>query len=660
MRRARESTIRLVLRQLHIANLAVIQDMTIGFTRGLNCFTGQTGAGKSLILGALEVLLGLRSGPLAEMIRPGATEARVSGVFEIHDPWLIAQIAQAADLSQQDQSGEELLITRKVFASGRSSATINGQPATAAMLRQVAQLLVDVHGQHDHQYLLKPSNQLLILDAFGQTMDLRQSYGQAYATLRELRQRHNDLTHSRTLRRQQLELYEFQAGEIDAADVKAGEFDQLRNRHLLLTNVQRIKREAGAAHGALYEAEGAVVERLHAITHVLSELAELDAGLKDVAEQVRTSTLILQETSYELSRHVERLDLDPGELAEIEARLNTLNRMVSKYADAAIPGDDPLATVLAYRAEIGKLIDELLGQNQDLSRMEEQMRELEKTLAQVGGTLTLKRKEAADRLRPRVEAQLKELGMAEAAFEVSFDNHEPDDHEPSDDEKSSGLQGESQTKSLGDTGPSGADRIEMMVRTNPGQPARPLRRIASGGEMSRIMLALKSILAQSDRVSVLVFDEIDANIGGRMGTVIGQKLRQLSRGGISEEPQVSGKANGNASVKIGGKGRGKSKKTSATVTPTPAQPPTNHQILCITHLPQIAAFADRHFRIAKEVVGKAGDKETRTTVTVLADAARVDELAEMLAGKNVTQTTRQQVGEMLTMAADGDNARHEP
>ncbi len=635
-----------MLRELHIANLAVIEDMTIAFTQGLNCFTGQTGAGKSLILGALEVLLGLRTGPLAEMIRPGAAEARVSGVFELHDDWLIGQIAQAADLSVDDAAGGELLITRKVFASGRSSASINGQPATAPMLRNVAELLVDVHGQHDHQYLLKPSNQLLILDAFGQTMAPRQRYGESYATLRQLRQTHHDLTVSRSLRRQQLELYEFQAHEIDAADVAAGEFETLRSRHTLLTNVQRIKRDAGAAHGALYEAEGAVVERLHAITHVLTELAELDAGLKDLAEQVRSSTLMLQEASYELSRHVERLDLDPGELAEIESRLNTLNRMAAKYAQGAVPGDDPLAVVLAYRQEIGRLIEELRGQDQDLGRLEKEMRKLETTLAEVGGELTAKRKEAAGRLRPRVEAQLKELGMTEAAFEVSFDEHEADaaggtGGNGNADNTDDHTDASALTGPLAGIGPSGADRIEMMVRTNPGQPARPLRRIASGGEMSRIMLALKSILAQSDRVSVLVFDEIDANIGGRMGTVIGQKLRQLARGGVIDEPEV---------VKTATKAR-KGKSPSKRAEAGPSQE-LRHQVLCITHLPQIAAFADRHFRIAKEVVGKGADKETRTTVTVLADAARVDELAEMLAGKNVTATTRQQVGELLATAND--------
>lgn len=605
-----------MLRELHISNLAVIEDVAIELGPGLNCFTGQTGAGKSLILGAFEVLLGLRSGGVADMLRPGADEARVAGLFELSDPWLSKQVGALLDLTLEP--GEQLLITRKFFTSGRSSISVNGQPATSPMVRAIGELLVDIHGQHDHQYLLKPSNQLLILDSFAKSMDLREKYGEIYARVRDLTRRRAELSASRTLRRQQLELYEFQANEIDVAEPLAGEFEELKARHSLLSNLEKVKRDASQAFGALYEAEGSIVERLQMVSHVLIELAELDPALKDVAEQIRTCTLTLQDGAFDLNRYTDRLELDPAELSEVNDRLNTLNRLVAKYGGAARAGD-PAAEVIVFRGQLAEQITQLRGQDEDLETIEDQIKAGRGEMTNAGRQLSQVRRAAAAKIKPLVEAQMHELGMADAALEVEFVEAAKD--AASEDGNAQGL------PSMGFSGgASGLETIELLVRTNPGQPARPLRKIASGGEMSRIMLALKSILAQSDRVSVLVFDEIDANIGGRMGTVIGEKLRGLAHGSSKEsspgkKPRVSVRGSG------------------------------NQQVLCITHLPQIAAFADRHLRIAKTVGGKGKDKQTRTTVTPLDGPDRVEELAEMLAGKDVSDTTRKQVKEMLASAA---------
>ena len=605
-----------MLRELHIHNLAVIEDAAIEFADGLNVFTGQTGAGKSLVIGAFEILLGLRPG--GDMIRPGADDARVSGVFELSDPETAAEIARITD--QELDPADGLLITRKISAAGRSSVSVNGQPATAAMVKQVGQLLVDIHGQHDHQYLLKPSNQLLILDAFARCGDERKRFAEAWAKLRELEGKRRELQASSTLRKQQLELYEFQAEEIDAADPQPGEFPELQARHNVLSNVQRIKKEAGGAHAALYESEGSVAERLQMITHVLLELADIDESLKETAENIREATLSLQEYAYELGRYVDRLDLDPGELAEVEERLNTLNRLIAKYgeraASKALPGaeagEDPVATVTAYREGIEREIQALRGQETDLSQIDGEIAAVKREAETMAKALTEARKGAAKKLRPLIEAQLKHLGMPEASFDVKFETV-PLAHESA--------------------GPSGLDAIEMVVQTNPGQEMRPLRKIASGGELSRIMLAIKSILAGSDRVSVLVFDEIDANIGGRLGSVIGQKLRELAAG-VSPEA---------VEVKSNGKKKGSAKPQANSATP-------KHQVLCITHLPQIAAFAHRHLRIHKAVTGEGKTRETRTTVAALEGKARIDELAEMMAGHDVTETTRKQAKELLAAA----------
>ncbi|MEM9913339.1 MAG: DNA repair protein RecN [Planctomycetota bacterium] len=583
-----------MLRELHISNLAVIEDATVEFEPGLNVFTGQTGAGKSLVIGAFEALIGLRKA--TDMIRPGADEARISGVFEADSPALAAALTAALD--QTIEPGDEMLITRKLFASGRSSLSVNGQPATAAMMRRAADLLVDIHGQHDHQFLLKPSNQLTILDAFAGCAGERETFAKAFAERRELLHEKEELAASATLRKQQLELYEFQADEIDAAELQLGEFPELQARENVLGNVQKIKGEAGAAHAALYDAEGSVTERLQAITHLMIDLAEMDPSLESITDQVRTCTLSLQEASFELGRYVDRLEHDPEEAAEVAERLNVINRLVQKYGDN-VPAADPVEAVITFRGDLATQIEQLRGQNHDQSRIDQRIAELDTKLATVGEKLTLARRKAAKKLTPQIEKQLAELGMAEAKLAVEF---------------------ERTTES-----PTGFDAVEIIVQTNPGQDARPIRKIASGGELSRTMLAIKSVLATTgdgQRISVLVFDEIDANIGGRLGSVIGSKLRALAK---PAKPQAA--------------------KKNRQIAKSP-----NHQILCITHLPQIAAFADRHFHIVKTVTGKGKAKQTQTTVGTLDGDARINELAEMMAGEKVTATSRKQAKELLAAA----------
>jgi DNA repair protein RecN (Recombination protein N) len=554
-----------VLRELHIANLAVITDVRIELHAGLNCFTGATGAGKSLVIGALDVGLGLRNP--AEMLRPGVDEGRVSGVFEARGPELLKRVEAITDVPVSADGGE-LLLTRRLYASGRSSVSLNGNPITLSMLKQVAEHLVDVHGQHDHQYLLKPANQIDVLDQFGDLWPLRRTYHDVYARLTAAREKLAELSASGTLREQQLELYRFQADEIDAAELDASEYAELSARASVLTNLEKLKKDAGAVHGALYEADGSILERLKMMSAILAELTELDVNLKDVAGPMRDATIALEEVSIDLSRYLDKLDVDPSELIEVNDRLNTINRLLAKYGD-------PLEATLDYRREIGTKIVELERATDDLTGIEEEITRLERELNELGKELSTKRQAVAKKLAPQIEKQLAELGMEKAKFTVSL--------------------------SPGSPCPSGFDAVEFIAQTNPGQLAQPLRKIASGGELSRIMLALKGILAQSDRISVLVFDEIDANVGGRLGSVIGEKLRALA---------------------------------------------SHHQVLCITHLPQIASYADRHLTVRKSV---AGDR-TETTVRVMEGVERINELAEMIGGQRITDTTRAQAQELIESA----------
>ncbi len=563
-----------MLRELHISNLAVIEDASIELAEGLNCFTGQTGAGKSLVIGAFEVLLGLRSA--GDLLRTGAEQGRVSGVFELADRRIVERINEAADLSLDPaRRPEQLLITRKLFASGRTSVSINGQPATLGMLETIGEQLVDVHGQHDHQLLLKPAHQLLMLDEFGECDDLRRQFTRLHRRLGGLRERKTGLAASAKLRRQQLDLYEFQAGEIDEADPTPGEFEEVSARHRVLSNLGRIHRESAAAHAALYESDGAIAERLQAVIGVLGSLSELDDQIKQIVADLRTAAAQLQDASFTLNRYLNRLDLDPAELEETEHRLNTLNRLIHKYGHETDGATGTLDDVIAYRQHIEGEMTALRSQREDLASIDAQIEPMERALRELGESLTVQRQAAAKKLGPLVEAELAELGMGEAKFDVAFETVEYH--------------------------ASGGDEVEMLVQANPGQAALPLRKVASGGELSRIMLALKGIVASADRVSVLVFDEIDANVGGRMGTVIGRKLGDLA---------------------------------------------AHHQVLCITHLPQIAAFAGRHLKIAKQVT----HGQTHTTVSTVEGDGRIEELAEMLTGKNATGTTRKQAEELLALA----------
>ena len=562
-----------MLRELHISNLAVIADARVEFDVGLNCFTGATGAGKSLVIGAIELLLGLR--PASDLLRAGADEGRVTGMFQVDDAEQLRQVDAITDLNVSGEGGE-LLLVRKLLASGRSTASLNGRPITLQMLKQIGEVLVDVHGQHDSTFLLKPSNQLGVVDRFADVDALRERYHEVYAELAEARRKIADLGTGERLRKQQLELLTFQAEEIDKADLSAAEHVELEGRASMLQNVERIRTDASETHQLLVESESSLVDQLKPLAATLDELAALDPQLKPIGESMRSGLIQIEEAAFDLGRYVERLEGDPETLAEVNERLNTINRLLRKYG---INVD----AVLEFRAKIQVEIDTLSNAAANADELSKKIAPLEKKLRELGGELTKKRQAAARAIGPRVQAQLAELLMEKATFEVAV-------------------------APLAEPSPSGLDVVEMIVQTNPGLPAQPLRRIASGGEIGRIMLAIKSVLsAISPRrdagpsAMVLVFDEIDAAIGGRLGAIIGAKLRQLA---------------------------------------------TSHQVLCITHLPQIACYADRHLTVRKV----QGGEKTQTTVRAIAGDERLEELAEMIGGKTVTETTRAQARELLQHA----------
>ncbi len=571
-----------MLRELHIHNLAVIADARIDLSPGLNCFTGTTGAGKSLVIGAIELLLAFR--PPGDMLRAGCPEARITGLFDFASaPSVVTIIESLTDLSLADDGGE-LLLTRRITASGKSHFTLNGHPITLSMLRGIAERLVDIHGQHDAQYLLKPANQLAVIDSYGNLAPLVRAYAETYAAVADLRKRRSELLSGGQLRRQQLELAQFQLAEIEAAEVTPNEFEELTTRSLLLNNTAKLKQDAGAAHESLYDADNSILQRLNMVAGILSELATLDARLTPTATTIKDATLALHDCAYDLSRYLDRLDIDPAELDQVNDRLNTLNRILRKYGGAG----GTTEALLQLQDQLRQQVATLCGSEESAEALDHRITDLCARLTQQGKSLNTARRAATDRLVPLVEAALAELGMENARFRLDF-------------------------TPLESPAPSGPEYIEFAIQTNPGMGFAPLRKIASGGELSRIMLAIKGIIASkgdiggreseaAGRVSVLVFDEVDSNVGGRLGSVIGRKLQKLAN---------------------------------------------SHQVLCITHLPQIAAHAGRHLTVRKHSEGDT----TLSTVIPLEGDSRLRELAEMTGGKTVTATTLAQAQELLDQAA---------
>jgi DNA repair protein RecN (Recombination protein N) len=536
-----------LLVELNVENFAVVERLSLRLGPGLNVLTGETGAGKSILIDAVAGLLGARLGP--EFVRAGADAARVEGVFQVGDDLG----PELAELGIEPDDGA-VIVSRDVPASGRAVARINGRAVPRATLAQLAPRLVDIHGQTDNLSLLRAPAQLLLLDAFGGLDEERLAVADRVGELRRTRREREGLQRDERELARTLGLLRFQADEIEAARLQAGEDEELAAERQVLANAGRLIELGEAAYGALYEGAEEVrpaVELLGQAAEALAELARLDPTQDALAGQARDLSVQATELAREVRAYRDRVDVDPGRLGQVEERLELLRALRRKYG-ATI--DD----ILAFQARVSEQIAELENSESRVAELLAREAELNEAIDGLTAALSAKRRAAADRLAARVEEELRFLNMASARFAIASERAEAADL-------------------------TGIDRVEFQVAPNPGEPLRSLARIASGGETARLMLALKAALAEVDDVPVLIFDEIDAGVGGRSGHVIGEKLAELSR---------------------------------------------NHQVLCVTHLPQVASYADAHFRIVKSVEGE----RTRTSVERLADDDRVEELAAMLGG----------------------------
>jgi len=567
-----------VLTELHIKNFAIIDQLTISFPRGLTILSGETGAGKSIIIGALNLLLGGRAS--ADLIRSSEEEASVKAIFDISHRSSLAQRLTDWGMEVGDDS---LLIRRIISRSGKGKTFIGNHLATINMLGNLGEELINISGQHEHQLLLKPDQHLEIVDAFGELMPLRNSYASHFHQLLSLTRELNALIQAKQRRGERIELLRFQIKEITDANLHPGEEEQLREERSILNSSEKLFQTTKKAYETIYADKGSVLEQLKNALRELKEPSQIDARLSPLFSTLESSVFQVEDLALSLRDYYQKIEFDPGRLEEIESRLAEIHALKKKYGET-------IEKILAYREKAESELKELTESGEKIEELKGAQEKLDKETLELALRLSQERKKSAAVLKEKVEKELASLGMKKTVFEV----------------KAAGASAKGEGREniiIGNHSlhEKGMDDLEFLISPNPGEELKPLSRIASGGELSRIILALKRIIAQEEEVSTLIFDEVDAGIGGATAEVVGRKLKEISR---------------------------------------------RHQVLCITHLPQIACFADTHYSITKET--RKG--RTFTLLKKLESEARIEELSRMLGGKEITIKTREHAREMLSSA----------
>jgi DNA repair protein RecN (Recombination protein N) len=561
-----------VLRELSVQNLALIEDVHIELEGGYCVWTGETGAGKSLLLTALGLVLGGKAS--AELIRSGKSEVRAAAVFEIADADLRNEIETILGGPLED---DQLIITRRIAMQGRGGAQVNGLPVSVATLQRLGKQLVDIHGQDEGRALLDPDQQRTLLDAYGGLSDSLSTYQKARQSHEELRRKRQTLLDSVQTRQRERALLEFERGELAAAEPTPGEYDELGREAHRLQNAEQIRTAAATGYSLLYEADRSAQDLLKRVARTLEPLAQAATELAEAAVTLDRLADETREVAFSLRDLEKGWDDDPSRLDDIETRLALYRRLSARFHCPPDALADRLAAIESTRIALDQ-------DDADLVSLDQPLALAWSAVARAAGRLTGSRRKISKDFARAVQRRLKPLGLNGARLTVDVVTRELGD-DP-----------------LASPAPeSGADRVEILFSANPGEEPRPLRKIASGGELSRLTLAVKTVLAGVDRVPTLVFDEIDTGVGGRLGSTLGMALSELSR---------------------------------------------HHQVICVTHLPQLASFADRQWGIRKQV--ERG--RSRTTITPLDHAERVEELALMLRGDSAAEGTRQEALAMLREA----------
>ena len=566
-----------MLSELHIDNFAIISHLDLNFKHGLTIFTGETGAGKSIIIDAVEVILGSRAE--ATMVRAGADRAFIEASFEV--PSEIDQAVQQI-LVREDLQEEAGLLTlgREIRNNGRSIARVNGRSVNNSLLSELSQFLVDVHGQSEHLSLLHVRQHLGLLDSYAHVELKLAEYQRIYRQLMQVRKELTELRKAENDAARQIDILKYQINEIEAARLHEGEEDELRAERTRLANAEGISSTVQQAVQILDEGtpeSPGVSDLIGQVTSLLNSLSRLDPQQQEFGERAQNALDELTDLAASLGNYLETVEFNPKRLNQAEERLNLIQNMKRKYGES-------IPAVLKFVEQAKIQLDSITHASERILELESDELEQMSKLSKIGQLLSLQRHEAASRLETALETELMHLSMAEAKFKVEFSERQSDEGIPLSDGRKVAFDS------------TGLEHVEFLVAPNPGEGLKPLVKIASGGETSRLMLAIKNVLAQADKVPTLIFDEIDQGIGGRVGSVVGKKLWELAR---------------------------------------------KHQVLCVTHLPQLAAYGEQHLRVVKQIK----DGRTETQVEILKGEDRLVELAQMMG--EVSDGTRQSATELL-------------
>jgi DNA repair protein RecN (Recombination protein N) len=559
-----------MLSTLRIKNLALVEDLSIELRPGYNVITGETGAGKSIVIGALTLVLGGRAD--RTLIRNGSDSCSVEAMFDTQG--LTPMLAELLDRNGLEPcEDDQLILKRTLSATGTNRQFVNGSPTTLAVLAEIGEWLVDIHGPHDHQSLLRPATQLSMLDSFGDLEEFRIKFAGLLERRAALDAEKAGLFVDERSYHQQLELLRFQTGEISRACLQAKEDERVEQDYQRASNSARLLELGQAALDLLGEQETSLLTQAGALGRTLQEIQRLDDSAAQIVQTHEQAVGGLRELQTAISHYLDRVDVDPDQLRQLEERLNLLQSLKRKYGSS-------LQEIIAFGAEAERRLGALEQRDVELARLDLELERLSAELWTLGKALSGRRRKLIPQLNKAVGSHLAQLGFRQSRFEVNLSTLD-----------------ELEVKKKGARPPAhGLDSVEFEFAPNPGEPLRALRAIASSGELARVMLALKTVLAAQDRIPVLVFDEVDANVGGETAHAVGEKMRRISE---------------------------------------------KRQVLCITHLPQVAAPAATHYLVSKELKGG----RTITQITVLEKTARVTELARMLGGQ--TEAARKHAEALL-------------
>jgi DNA repair protein RecN (Recombination protein N) len=560
-----------MLLELRIRNIAIIDELNLSFSKGLNILTGETGAGKSIILNAVQLLLGSKASE--EMIRSSEEEGNVEAFFDVSQNRRIQEKVEERfpHSSGRDETGS-LLLRRTLSRSGRSKAFINGNLATLGMFSEMGAELLSLYGQHEHQSLQRVETHVDILDEFGGLMGLRETFQNHFIEWTHLSDQIRRIREEQGRKSKERELLNFQSGEIESSRLQSGEEEALKEEQRILAHARKLMEFVHESEEMLYGEEGSARDKVQAVLHHGREMAEIDPSLSPLLKTLESGLIQLEEVTQTFRDYERRIEINPARLEALEDRLEEIDRLKRKYGQT-------VDAVLRYKAEIDETLKTFASGEERLSELEGRLKPLEQEVMDLAEKLSRERRKVSSELKKAIEKELGSLGMKKTTFQVQIENLP--------------------------LAFRGADRVEFLISPNTGEEVKPLAKIASGGELSRMMLAMKRILAKIGGRQVLIFDEVDSGIGGAIAEVVGRKLRELSK---------------------------------------------DHQVLCVTHLPQIACFGDTHYQVRKEV--KAG--RTITRVDSLEKEGVVDEIARMLGGVKVTEKTRAHAKEMIENATKGD------